>query len=531
MMQSDFDVIIVGSGPSGVSAAFPLVRSGLKVLMVDGGQKPNALAPDDDYLSARMHGSAQAEWMLGKNFHALHPQAFRIPKLRVPTHEYVFKDFLRANRIQSENFTAVGSLATGGLSNAWGCGVARLSPQECRQFPFPYDEIQSSYEHIAKRIGVSGAIADDLSAYFGLDQWAQPPIMMDRLHTHLNQRYLQKKKQLAHQPFLLGRTRMAVLSESLEGREACQQLANCFWGCRNKSLYNASDELTALNRYPNLTHLQGFIVEQIAARQSLWVIEGTVQSTQEKSRISARKIILALGTLASTSLVVRALKLTTSLSLYSNPNAVFLLWLPRLLNNTYQPSLSGAQLSFTLKLNEALTALGSTFPANTIPSSEFLSHLPLRRSIGIDLLKTLVNAFLIGNVMLPSSLSKTTLSLKANGTVLIQGAYHPETDEYMWILQKQLRRIFLTMGAIMLPRSFKIGAIGSDLHYVGTLPMRKMPDRGETGPYGEVHGLEGVYVVDGACLPIVTEKFHTLTMMANADRIARHLVESGIGTN
>lgn len=34
-VKPEFDVIIVGSGPAGTSAAYPLVKAGLKVLMVD----------------------------------------------------------------------------------------------------------------------------------------------------------------------------------------------------------------------------------------------------------------------------------------------------------------------------------------------------------------------------------------------------------------------------------------------------------------------------------------------------------------
>ena len=34
-MTPEFDVIIVGSGPAGTSAAYPLVQAGLRVLMVD----------------------------------------------------------------------------------------------------------------------------------------------------------------------------------------------------------------------------------------------------------------------------------------------------------------------------------------------------------------------------------------------------------------------------------------------------------------------------------------------------------------
>jgi hypothetical protein len=40
---------------------------------------------------------------------------------------------------------------------------------------------------------------------------------------------------------------------------------------------------------------------------------------------------------------------------------------------------------------------------------------------------------------------------------------------------------------------------------------------------GQIAGLPGIYAVDGASLPLLPAKAHTLTVMANADRIARGL--------
>ena len=94
-MTQEFDIIIVGSGPAGISAAFPLVESGLKVLMVDGGRDANIMLPEKSFLSARAEDSKQWEWMIGKNFHALQMQKALSPKLRVPTHKYVLSDFCR----------------------------------------------------------------------------------------------------------------------------------------------------------------------------------------------------------------------------------------------------------------------------------------------------------------------------------------------------------------------------------------------------------------------------------------------------
>ncbi|MGA2128891.1 MAG: FAD-dependent oxidoreductase, partial [Xanthobacteraceae bacterium] len=38
----DADIVIIGSGPAGVSAAFPLVETGLRVLMIDGAGREAA---------------------------------------------------------------------------------------------------------------------------------------------------------------------------------------------------------------------------------------------------------------------------------------------------------------------------------------------------------------------------------------------------------------------------------------------------------------------------------------------------------
>ena len=56
------------------------------------------------------------------------------------------------------------------------------------------------------------------------------------------------------------------------------------------------------------------------------------------------------------------------------------------------------------------------------------------------------------------------------------------------------------------------------------------PELGETTKYGELFGAEGLYIVDGSNLPVLSEQSHTLTIMANADRIGRYLADSSAQT-
>jgi len=521
-VNTNFDVIIVGSGPAGVSAAFPLLEAGLRVLMVDGGKQPDVLTPEADFLSARSNDTDQWKWMLGEDFHTLKMRDAVSPKLRAPTHHYVFDNFAAKNYIESENFIAIGSLAKGGLSNAWGCGVARLSSEELDEYPFRKEDIERSYETVTRRIGVSGANADDLSDYFGLDAWSQPPIPMDELHQRMIECYsLAKKKGLAVDGFRLGRSRVAVLSRDLDGRKACDLSGNCLWGCHRKSMYSSSDELSFLSKYENFYYQSGLIVKNISKNYSGVSIEG--MQGQGCKVFLAKRVILAAGTLATTRLALDALKLDAKVRLQCCPTAAFLLWLPRMLGAQRVNSFGLGQLSFSLKLTDGISAFGSTFSTLGIPVSEFVRHMPLRRRFSVDLLRQLLSSCVVGNMFLPGSLSSTEASLDADGALKIKGGYSNSVNSLMSEATSRLRKSYWKIGALLLPKSFTKAQPGGDIHYSSTLPMRPRPIIGETDANGELVGLSGVHVVDGACLPSLTEKSHTLTIMANADRIGRIL--------
>ncbi|OUU75089.1 MAG: 4Fe-4S ferredoxin [Methylococcaceae bacterium TMED69] len=518
-MSVDFDVIVVGSGPAGVSATFPLIESGVQVLMVDGGKKEDVPLSDDNFLSARTHDNNQWIWMVGEDFHALKMRDAVSPKLRAPSQTYAFADFQSGNQIKSSDFTVVGSLAKGGLSNAWGCGVARLSQAELAEFPFTTSEMDASYEKVSRRIGISGRSNDDMSAYFGLDEYAQPPIPMDGLHKWLANRYEKKRTYLNAQGFKLGRSRLATLNTDFSDRKACNLCSKCLWGCSRGSLYSANHDLPALRKHSNFNELSGFVVDNLHFGHGGWTVTGQTSVDNTQRSYTANKIILALGTLATTRIVSRVLDIKRSLTLLSNPTAACLIWVPRLLGTKRINGFGLGQLSFSLALNNGLSAFGSTFSTTGIPMSEFVRHVPMARRFGVDLLKGIMSSCVVGNLFLPGQLTKAETKLSDSGTLIISGSYSDNVEPFMEEARNKLSKAYRSMGALLLPGSFTVGKPGGDIHYSGTLPMREVPGIGETSSMGEVKGMEGVFVVDGSCLPNLLAKSHTLTIMANADRI------------
>lgn len=521
-MSTDFDVIVVGSGPAGVSSAFPLVDAGLKVLLVDGGSDERSLSPPSKpYLTSRAVDEDQWEWMVGRDYHALRNINAVSPKFRVPIHAPVFEGFNATNKIKTNNFVAIGSLARGGLSNAWGCGVARLSSEELSNYPFSASDIERSYAEVSSRMGISGAVDDDLSDYFGLDDWATPPIEMDALHSRLMNGYIKKKSKISAMGIRLGRSRVAVLGQDRAKRKSCEQTGNCLWGCQRRAQYSASDDLELLKQHSNFTYKGGFIVDRVIHTKGYRAIEGGDASGYQT--LKARKIILAAGTLASTRLALQAIQLDKALTMQACPTAAFILWLPAAMGTQRVPTFGLGQLSFALSLPGGGTGFGSLFNPTGIPIAEFSRHIPFRKRYGIDFLKTLLGSCVVGNIFLPGHLSTATLSLTTSGDLNVEGGYRDEVTELMGFAEQRLRKVFWNIGALLLPKSFTIGEPGTDIHYASSLPMRTHPVLGETNRFGEIFGLDGVYISDGACLSFLTEKSHTLTIMANADRIARRL--------
>jgi choline dehydrogenase-like flavoprotein len=68
--------------------------------------------------------------------------------------------------------------------------------------------------------------------------------------------------------------------------------------------------------------------------------------------------------------------------------------------------------------------------------------------------------------------------------------------------------------------------MGSSIHYAGTLPMHRTPTRYQTDADGRLFGTRNIYITDGACFTTLPAKNLTLTIMANAMRIASRLRSS-----
>jgi len=83
------------------------------------------------------------------------------------------------------------------------------------------------------------------------------------------------------------------------------------------------------------------------------------------------------------------------------------------------------------------------------------------------------------------------------------------------------RRVLLSAGYLNLAKSIPLAGTA---HACGTLVTGRDPARSVVNPFGKVHGLENLYVVDGSVLPRMSRVNPSLTIYAWALRVADHLI-------
>ncbi|KPH05619.1 GMC family oxidoreductase (plasmid) [Rhizobium acidisoli] len=499
MNAPDADFIIIGSGPAGVSAAFPLIAAGRRVLMLDAG---------DDAGSQEESRSVR---VLGSDLESLRADDGSSPKLQTPVSRGILERFQRESGISGDGFKPIGSLARGGLSNIWGAQVSYLDAGDVKDWPIDLASLQGSYERVSQRIGIS-TNADVTTGSNGEAVLPLGATAAHVLHRH-------KAAKPADGSFRLFPAANAILSEARAGRAACDLRGDCLYGCPSGAIYNSRQDLLALRKSPHFRLLDMRAVS--LARDSGWTVQ-----TADGSSFSAPRILLAAGVLGTAALLADLLPIgEKGLRLLNSPTLAIPLLSPARLLRSPTPTHSLAQLGLSLRYGDGASdyVTGAIYEIGSLPAQSFVNRMPLGRRAGRAAFELIAGSLLVATIYYPGDQSRSSIHRDdtAKKGLTVRGGFAEGFEIRAEALKKALRREWNRLGLIPLPGA-SLAKPGIDAHFAGTLPM------GEAGPFGtslvgELNLHPGLYVVDGSILPDLSSKYITMTIMANADRIAHRL--------
>jgi choline dehydrogenase-like flavoprotein len=472
--------------------------------------------------AARADSRERWKRMLGSGLEALVPEDGLSPKLRTPAARAITGGFDRANDIRGEGFVVTGSQARGGLSRIWGGFVCEFDAKDIEGWPFPIEDIRPSYRTVTDRIGVSGDSADEMADFFGRSGTILPPLPIGPSTAHLLKGY--RPGSLGPE-FGLGVARSAILTLSRDARDACDLRKDCLWGCERGAVYDARFDLDELARSSDFRLADDARVVGLAQVPAGWQV-----LTQDGRRFAAPRVVIAAGALGTAALVIPLLpNAPKELRLLNNPVLAMPVLVPRRLGQpAAAEAYSLAQLGYRLRYGPASLDYisGAVYEVDGLPGSSFTARLPFGRHAGTHFFNAIASALLVTTGYFPGTESDNRLQWQRNGdatSIVIRGGVNAGLPAKVNDVIHRLRRSWWKLGGLMLPGA-SLAQPGTDVHFAGLFPMGTDAPHG-TSENGELVAAPGVFVVDGSVLPTLPSKYVTLTIMANADRIGRHIAE------
>ncbi|WP_293918256.1 MULTISPECIES: GMC oxidoreductase [unclassified Sphingobacterium] len=306
MNDTDFDVIVVGSGISGGWAAKEFCEKGFKTLVIERGRMVKHIK---DYPTANMdpwqfsHHNAKTREMIEQN-----PVISKHYNYSEATQHFYIRDKDQPY-IQEKPFDWIRGYQVGGKSLLWARQTQRWSDFEFNRplrdgfavdWPIRYSDLAPWYSHVEKFVGISGNRDNidslpDSEVVGAFEMNVVEKYIKEKINTHFKDRHV-----------IIGRcANLAELTEfhRQQGRMKCQARSLCERGCPFGGYFSSNaSTLPYAEKTGNLTLMTDTLVESIVydeVSKKASAVQVIDAKTKERKQIKAKVIFLNSSTLNS----------------------------------------------------------------------------------------------------------------------------------------------------------------------------------------------------------------------------------------
>lgn len=523
-------VVVIGSGPAGAAAAHALCEAGIRPLVLDAGDRvePERMEPFD------VLGASEPErWPPGLALRAR--DAFPVDVGHVPLKPAYGSLFPYAIEdpdleLANEGAEALSSLAYGGLSNAWGAAMLPFRVEDIADWPVSLDELRPHYEAVLRFVPLA-ATEDELAASLPLYTARPRPLRTGEQARRLLEHMRRHRAALAAAGFAFGASRLAVVADAEDPRH-CRGCGMCLYGCPYGSIYCSAHTFDGLARAGRIDYRGGVYVDRLAEANGTVKIHFHPRGRRHGGdELTASRVFVACGAISSTRLLL-ASSGRGSQRLPVKDSQYFVI--PMLAHH-------GSSVSVASQGN----TLSQVFVEMAHPQA--LRHRAHLQLYGFN---DIVLAALAKRVRLPAELLARALQPLFGRLLVLQGFLHSADSPGLTLsyhagrvcivgedtaggaaratrVARRLAACRRLLGMTPITPMLHTGRPGKSNHLGGSLPMQREPRGFATDVLGRVCGWERVHVVDGAVLPSFPATTVTLSVMANAHRIASAAAMAG----
>lgn len=537
--MNTFDYVVVGSGCSGAMAAQTLVEGGVNVTMLDVGERDESyqhIVPDKDFISIRRTESDQYRYFIGSSLEGIGWGKVGKGEQITPPRKYINRGVDQYLAMSSDSFHPLESLAYGGLGTSWGLQCWEYSPAELGEVGLDPVLMESAYNTVSQRIGIS-ATKDDAAEYtLGKLNNYQPSPNMDQNHKYIYGKYRNKKEQLHRQGLYIGRTPLALLTKDLDGRKKYAYRDMDFYSDKDQSAWRPWITVNSLKKKKNFNYLSGHLVLSFDEKNNFIEITCLETTSNSITTFRCKKMIIATGALGSARIVLRSYKKEgTRLPILCNPYTYIPCLQPSMFGREAEKDKLGfAQLSVFLDENKNNydVSVGSLYSYQSLMLFRIIRQVPMAFSNARPLLRYLAPGIVILGTHHPDKssdhkfLSLTADKSSSTGDRLMANysLVDAEKNEFL----RRERKIMKGMRSLSTyPIKRMDPGYGASIHYAGTLPFSDTAKEYSLAPNGRLHGSRSVYVADSSGFRYLPSRGLTFSLMANAHITAKGVLEDG----
>jgi len=518
------EVIIIGSGPSGVASAFGFAENGIVPLILDVGYEARVISPiQSNFYDYRKEHNV-LDIMVGEKYEGLQNVINKrtpSPKVSSPYMQFVTKDAERLSPIDEEGSSIIQSFAMGGLANAWGASLYRCLDDELVNLPIKASDLSPYYDKLTKEIGISGA-EDDLTPFFGSTSHLLEPLKLSQKSQKLLSIYQKKKKKFNSRGIYMGMPRLCVLSRDYQDRTGCDYHNLELWFPNLPYIYTPMYTLKKLIKSNQVIYHKSVLVKSWSREDNHLVVHAENVDDGTTITFKCKKLLLAAGTINTSKIVLNTKRdFKTKLPLLDNSLVQIPLIFPTFVGSKLDKeafSLTNLNIVFNFeKFN--LKLQGSIIELTSPARAGFYEMLPFSARDNISLIRNFLPAVLVLFLYFPSD-------NKGSNYVMLMPDNKLEVKSFPRDINKKvIREVISTfIGLGVFTHSLFVKPPAHSIHYGGTLPMVKNPNQEyQCNELGELYQEPGVYIVDGSLFSYIPSKNVSFTLMANAMRIAENI--------
>ncbi len=526
--------LIIGSGPAAAGAALALTADpAQRVTVIDAGA---TLEPDLRSAVGRLATTAEGSWSPGDveriGLQPVPAQRGALPQKRVHGSDFPFRDVGQLDGIEAHGPAneSVVSGAYGGFSNVWGAQIMPFSRATFDRWPITLDEMETHYRTALDEMTLAGE-EDDLADLFPLLARARRlPPPSERTERVLG-RYRARRALVRSHGITLGKARLAFKAEE------CTRCGLCMTGCPYELIYSSSHTFDRLRAEKRVAYRAGLLALRLDEIEGEPQVVARNTETGRLETLRADRVFVACGGVGTTRLVLGSLGAFDE-AVYLQESVQFVMPTvslrpvrdPRTARN-----FTLNQFNLLYDATEEGVDLCQVHFYDYNPA--FLRSLPaaLLRPVAAPALTAVLRRVSVGLGYVPGwgSPRVKAVARRASGgkdqlpDLELAGDGGEEWPPMLRALVRNMLKVAPALDLWPVVPMVSVSGPAKSYHFGASFPHERMRGGRVTDRMGRLAAWEHVHLVDASVFPDVPATTFTLTIMANAHRIASEVLEAG----